>query len=116
VSDIDACRASIATTAASTAARAATRLRMAADRPGMSSLVPSACLMKAGAVGRRTPHGIAADLVLQSDLPVGQLPASNDQRPDSVRRQVLHMNGLEEAGTGDMRQAACIVAVGFVRR
>jgi hypothetical protein len=25
------------------------------------------------------------------------------------------MNGLEEAGTGEMRQAACIVAIGLVR-
>jgi len=38
----------IATTAPSTAARAATRPRMAADRPGIPSLARSACLMKAG--------------------------------------------------------------------
>ena len=36
---------SIATTAASTAARAATSPRMAADKPGMPSLACSACLM-----------------------------------------------------------------------
>src|SRR6266566_1386987 len=78
--------ASIATTAASTAARAATRPRM------------------------------AADLVLQSDPLADQLLASNDQRSDSMCRQGLHMNRLEEAGAGEMRQAACIVAVGLVRR
>src|SRR5215510_7371165 len=48
-------------------------------------------------------HGKTADLVLQSDPLADQLLASNDQRPDSVRRQGLHVNGLEEAGAGEMR-------------
>src|SRR6266446_6433267 len=107
---------SIATTAASTAARAATRPRMAADRPGMPSLAPSACLMKAGlsARGSRTPNTTARPRIWFSLT--YQLLASDDQRPDSVRRQRLHMNGLEEAGAGEMRQATCVVAVGLVRR
>src|SRR5882762_10314392 len=61
-------------------------------------------------------HGKTADLVLQSDPLTYQLLASDDQRADSVRRQRLHMNGLEEAGAGEMRQATCVVAVGLVRR
>jgi hypothetical protein len=48
-------------------------------------------------------HGKAADLVLQSDPLADQLFASDDQRPDSVCRQGLHVNGLEEAGAGEMR-------------
>src|ERR1700740_3543309 len=58
---------SIATTAARTAARAATRPRMAADRPRMPSLAFSACLMKAGLKPDAEHHGKAADLVLESD-------------------------------------------------
>jgi hypothetical protein len=61
-------------------------------------------------------HGKTADLVLQGDPLADQLLASDDQRSDSVCRQGLHMNGLEEARAGEMRQAACIVAVGLVRR
>src|SRR5277367_258070 len=51
----------LATTAASTAARAATRPRIAADRPGMPSLARSACVMKAelSARGSRTPNTTA---------------------------------------------------------
>jgi len=85
----------------------------------MPSLAWSACLMKAGlrARGSRTPnYGKAADLVLQSDPLADQLLASGDQRADSVCRQGLHMNGLEETGACEMSQAACIVAVGLVRR
>src|SRR5438046_2352585 len=43
-------------------------------------------------------HGKTADLVLQSDPLAYQLLASDDQRPDSVRGQRLHMNRLVEAG------------------
>jgi hypothetical protein len=43
--------ASIAMTAASTAARAATSPRIAADRPGMPSLARSACVTKTGLIG-----------------------------------------------------------------
>src|SRR5215472_12510581 len=59
-------------------------------------------------------HGKAADLVFQSDPLADQLLARDDQRADSVCRQGLHMNGLEETGAGEMSQAACIVAVGLV--
>jgi hypothetical protein len=61
-------------------------------------------------------HGKTADLVLQCDPLSDQLLASNDQRADSVRGQRLHMNGLEKAGSCQLRQAACIVAIGLVRR
>jgi hypothetical protein len=61
-------------------------------------------------------HGKAADLVFQSDPLANQLLPGNDQRSDSVCRQRFHMNGLEEAGASQVRQAARIVAVGFVRR
>ena len=112
--------ASIATTAASTAARAATRPRMAADRPAMPSLARSACLMNAAvnARGSRTPNTTARPRIWFSRVtrwPTSFLRAMISDRT-GVRRQRLHMNGLEEAGAGEMRQAACIVAVGLVRR
>src|SRR5262252_9177860 len=109
---------SIATTAARTADRAATRPRIAAAKPGMASLACSACLMKAGLRAwqpHAEHHGKAADLVFQRDPLTDKLLAGDDQRADSVCRQRLHVNGLEEAGTGEMRQAAGIVAVGLVR-
>src|SRR6516225_7741119 len=109
---------SIATTAARTAARAATRPFMAADRPGMPSLACSAC-HEGWAQRAWQPdaehHGKTADLVLESDPLADQLFASDDRRADGMCRQGLHVNGLEEAGTGKVRQAACIVAVGLVR-
>ena len=110
----------IATTAARTAVRAATRPRIAADKPGMPSLACSACLMKAGlsARGSRTPNTTARPRIWFSRVtrwPTSFLRAMISA-PDSVCRQGLHINGLEEAGTGEMRQAACIVAIGFVGR
>jgi hypothetical protein len=85
----------------------------------MPSLARSACLMKAGLRTGQSDaehYSKAADLVLQSDPLADQLLARDDQRPDGVCRQGLYMNELEEAGAGEMRQAACIVAVGLVRR
>jgi hypothetical protein len=41
---------------------------------------------------------MTADLVLQSDPLPDQLLASDDQRPDSLRRQRLHMNGRDAPG------------------
>src|ERR1051325_2423508 len=61
-------------------------------------------------------HGQAADLVLQRDSLTDQLFPSDNQRPDSVCWQGLHMHRFEEAGSGEMRQAACIVVIGLVRR
>ena len=49
------------------------------------------------------------DLVLQADPLADQLLAGDDQRWTSVRRQGLHMDRLEEARVGEMRQAARIV-------
>src|SRR5271169_4593277 len=111
--------ASIATMAASTAARAATRPRIAADTG--DALARLERLPDEGGAERTGQsdaehHRKAADLVLQSDPLTDQLLVSDDQRPDSVCRQGLHKNRLEEAGAGQMRQAACIVAVGLVRR
>ena len=48
-----------------------------------------------------------------------QLETMNDGSAEAKRRSLamrLHMNGLEKAGAGEMRQAACIVAIGLVRR
>ena len=59
-------------------------------------------LLTHAAVGREH-HGKAADLVLEGDALADQLLTSDDQRPQSVRRQRLHMNWLEEASTGEMR-------------
>jgi hypothetical protein len=61
-------------------------------------------------------HGKPADLVFQSDPLADQFLARDDQRPDGVRWQRFHMNRLEEAGAGEMRQAAGIVPVGLVGR
>src|SRR5438094_9503352 len=95
---------SIATMAASTAVRAATRPCMAADRPGIPSLAWRACLMNVGTrQSDAEHHGQAADLVLESDPLPDQLLASDDQRADRVRRQGLHMNRFEEAGSRQMR-------------
>ena len=112
--------ASIAATAAITAVRAAIRPRMAADRPVIPSLALSACFTKATVKAResRMPNTTAeaSDLVLQGDPLADQLLARDDQRSKSMRRQRLHMNGLEEASAGKMRQAARIIAIGPVRR
>ena len=86
----------------------------------MPSLARERLPDEGGAERARQPdaehHGQAADLVLQGDSLADQLLASDDQRADGMCRQRLHMNGLEEAGAGEMRQAARIVAVGLVRR
>jgi hypothetical protein len=84
----------------------------------MPSLACSACLMKTQRTWQPDAkhHGKTTDLVFESDPLADQLFASDDQRADGVCRQRLHMNGFEETGTGEMRQAACIVAVGLVRR
>ncbi len=57
-----------------------------------------------------------AVLVLKVDALSGELLPCNDRRPNSVRRQRLDMHRLEEAGPRQMRQAACIIAIGLVRR
>ena len=58
----------------------------------------------------------ASDLVLKRDSLSDQLLSRNDQRPDSVGCQRLHMDPLEEASAGKLRQPSRIVAVGLVRR
>src|SRR5215831_13080599 len=112
--------ASIATMAASTAARApirpphgggqsrdaVTRLQRLLDEGGTE------CTWQSD-----TEHdGEAADLVLESDPMPDQLLASDDQRPDRMCRQGFHVNGLEESGSCQMRQATRVVAVGLVGR
>ena len=81
---------------------------------------PEHLLDEGGAEATRQPnaehHGQAADLVLQRDPLPDQLLARNDQRANGMRRQRLHVYGLEEAGAREMRQAARIVAIGLVRR
>src|SRR5438874_9713662 len=98
---------SIATMAASTAVRAATRPCMAAERPGIPSLylesLPDECRTERTRQSDAEHHGQAADLVLESDPLPDQLLASDDQRADGVRRQGLHMNRFEEAGSRQMR-------------
>lgn len=74
--------------------------------------------MNAGlsARGKRTPNTTAGlDLVLQHDPLADQLLAGYDQRANGVRRQRLHVHGLEEAGAGEML-ATRVVAVGLVGR
>ena len=68
--------------------------------------------------GSRTPNTTARPRIWfsKSDPLTDQLLASDDQRADGVRRQGLHMNRFEEAGSRQMRQTARIVVVGLVRR
>ena len=91
---------------------------MAADRPSIPSLARSACAIRVGlsARGKRTPNTTARPRIwfLQHDPLADQLLADDDQRANSVRRQRFHVYGLEEAGTGEMRQTTRIVAVGLV--
>src|SRR5438105_3828176 len=85
--------ASIATMAASTAARAL----HGGGQPWDALASPKRLLDEGGAERARQSdaehHGKTADLVLQSDPLADQLLASDDQRPNSVCRQGLHMNG-----------------------
>jgi len=61
-------------------------------------------------------HGEAADLVLKCNPLADQLLARDDERPDGMRWQGLHMYCFEEARAGEVRQITRIVAIGFVGR
>jgi len=61
-------------------------------------------------------NGQAPDLVFQGHPLADQLLARDDERADRVGRQRLHVNGLEEAGAGQVRQTSRVVAVGLVGR
>jgi hypothetical protein len=112
--------ASIAATAVITAVRAAIRPRMAADRPVIPSLALRALSTKAAvsARGESDPQHDrqASDLIFQGHSLADQLLARDDQRAESVGRQRLHVDGLEEPSAGQMRQPPRVVAIGLVGR
>jgi hypothetical protein len=58
----------------------------------------------------------ASDLVFQGHSLGDQLLARADQRADRVGRQRLHVHGLEEPGTSQMRQTSRVIAIGLVSR
>lgn len=61
-------------------------------------------------------HGETTDLVLQQDALTDQLLTRDDQRANGMRRERLHVHGLEESGAGKVRQTTGIVAIGLVGR
>jgi hypothetical protein len=112
--------ASIAATAVITAARAALKPRMAADRPA----TPFACfesLVDEG--GREHARELdpehnrqTSDLIFQGHPLADQLLARADQRAEHMSLQRLHMHGLEEPGASQVPQPSRIVAIGLVGR
>src|SRR3984885_7331583 len=56
------------------------------------------------------------DLIFQGHSLPDQLLARDDQRADRMSLQRLHMNGLEEASAGQMRQPSRVIAVSLVGR
>lgn len=61
-------------------------------------------------------HGETTDLVRQHDALTDQVLTRNDQRANGMRRERLHVHGLEESGAGKVRQTTGIVAIGLVGR
>ena len=111
---------SIAATAVITAVRAAIKPRMAAERPATPSLALRALSMKAAvsARGSRTPNTMARPRIWFSKVtrwPTSFLRALINERMACAGER-LHVHGLEEPGTGQMRQPSCVIAIGLVGR
>jgi hypothetical protein len=60
---------------------------------------------------RETPN-----LVFQGHALANQLLAGDDQRAERMSLQRLHVHGLEEPGTSQMRQPSRVIAIGLVGR
>jgi hypothetical protein len=83
-------------------------------QPGYSLDGPQRLFDEGGAEGpwqaATEYHGESTDLVLQHDPLAGQLLARDDQCANGMRRQRLHVHGLEEVAAGQMGEATRIIA------